>query len=88
MITKPILGKYLLALNTYATIIVNRYGVQQGFAPLGCFQDEQNQFKASFDEPFPDAILPVRLQDMSRSASDAPHASPAPSTSEERPAGT
>jgi hypothetical protein len=78
-ITKPMLGNYLLALNTYAMIIVNRYRVQRGFPPLVCYQGEQNQFKACFDELFPDATLPVSVEDMSRSAADTPAASRAPS---------
>lgn len=65
-ITKPMLGRYLLVLNTYATIIVNRYRVRSSYAPLVCFTGEQNEFKASFDELFPNAILPVRLEDLSR----------------------
>jgi hypothetical protein len=70
-ITKPMLGKYLLALNTYTTIIVNRYRVQNGYPPLVCYGGKQNTFKASFDELFPGAILPVSLQDISRAASTA-----------------
>jgi hypothetical protein len=70
-ITKPMLGKYLLALNTYATIIVNRYRVQNAYAPLVCYGGEQNEFKASFDELFPGAILPVNLADISRRVSGA-----------------
>jgi hypothetical protein len=68
--TKPMLGKYLVALNTYKTIIVNPDRVANGFAPLVCYGGEKNVFKASFDELFPGAILPVKLRDMSRSASD------------------
>ncbi|MCT7656830.1 hypothetical protein [Mycobacterium deserti] len=70
-ITKVMLGKYLLALNTYATIVVNRYRVQNGYAPLVCYGGEQNTFKASFDELFPGAILPVNLEDISRRLSGA-----------------
>lgn len=70
-ITKPMLGRYLIALNTYTTIIVNRDRVQNGFAPLVCYGGQKNVFKASFDRLFPGAIMPVNLRDMSRSESDA-----------------
>ena len=66
------LAKYLLVLNTYATVIVNRYRGQNGYAPLVCYGGEQNVFKASFDELFPGAILPVNLEDISRRVSGAP----------------
>ncbi|MDX1875544.1 hypothetical protein SBI67_25775 [Mycolicibacterium sp. 120266] len=65
-ITKAMLAKYLLVLNTYSTIIVNRYRIQNGFAPLVCYGGEHNEFKAAFDELFPDAILPVNLEEFSR----------------------
>jgi hypothetical protein len=68
LITKLMLDRYLLALNTYTTIIVNRYRIQNGYAPLVCYGGKQNTFKASFDELFPDAILPVSLRDLSRPA--------------------
>jgi hypothetical protein len=71
-LSKSMLGKYLVALNTYTTIIVNRDRVQNAFAPLVCYGGEKNVFKASFDALFPGAILPVNLQDMSRAVSNGP----------------
>jgi hypothetical protein len=68
-ITKAQLGKYLVALNTYTTIILNRHRVQNGFTPLVCYQGDRNMFKAGFDALYPGAILPVNLRDLSQSES-------------------
>ncbi|TQR85959.1 hypothetical protein D8S82_14365 [Mycobacterium hodleri] len=65
VITKQMLGKYLLALNTYTTIIVNRYRVQRGCAPLVCYGGMQNLFKDSFDQLFPDAVFPTSAKGVS-----------------------
>jgi hypothetical protein len=55
-LTKRQLAKYLLAQDTYATIILNRFRVDCGLPPMGCDESEANMFKESFNVLFPDAV--------------------------------
>jgi hypothetical protein len=55
------LGRYILALNTYATMILNRFRNKHGLPAMEC-HGGVNMFKSSFDELYPDAIHPYELQ--------------------------
>jgi hypothetical protein len=59
--TKQRLAKYILAQNTYATIIWNRSRLTLGLPPVECYDNNHNMFKASFDKLFPTAVPPQSL---------------------------
>lgn len=60
-LSKPATAQYILALNTYTTIVTNRFRVQNGLPPVQCSQNSANIYAASFSELFPDAIDPTTL---------------------------
>jgi hypothetical protein len=62
-ITKLMLAKYVLAQNTYATIILNRFRSKHGLPAIECYGGEANIFKAAFDSIFPDAVSAHVIQE-------------------------
>ncbi|MCX2931680.1 hypothetical protein ORI20_15465 [Mycobacterium sp. CVI_P3] len=55
------IAKYILAQNTYATIVLNRFRTKHGLPPMECHQNG-NMFMASFDSLYPNAVSPYELQ--------------------------
>lgn len=49
------LSKYVVAQNTYTTIVFNRARTRFGLRPLQCYGGQANIFKTSFAQLFPDA---------------------------------
>lgn len=57
----PMIASYILAQNTYVTIILNRFRTKHGLPPIECHQSA-NMFKASFDRLYPNAVSAYELQ--------------------------
>ncbi|BBY67747.1 hypothetical protein [Mycolicibacterium helvum] len=55
------LGTYILAQNTYATIIINRFRSKHGLPAMEC-HGGVNMFKSSFDQLYPSALSAYELQ--------------------------
>lgn len=51
---------YVLALNTYAYIIMARFRVENGLSAVKCYQGN-NPFKTDFNQLFPNAVTPESL---------------------------
>jgi hypothetical protein len=66
-VTVEALNEYIVALNTYAFIMMNRFRLGNGMDAIECYQGDANKFKAGFDRLYPQTISPELLQDRLRS---------------------
>jgi hypothetical protein len=65
-VTVEALNEYIVALNTYAFIMMNRFRLSNGMDAIECYQADANKFKAGFDRLYPQTS-PELLQDRLRS---------------------
>lgn len=57
---------WIVAINTYAHLVLCRYRVKNGLPAISCYRGEDNRFKEGFDRIYPDTISPDSLQDRLR----------------------
>jgi hypothetical protein len=68
---KAATAEYVIALNTYTTIVTNRFRVQNGLVPVQCNRNAANKYTASFDALYPDAIDPRTLSERAEFRADS-----------------